>query len=273
MASIFFYTRSPEMSIFDLDYFNNSKLNLEKIKEVMQLREASYNEKKIFNKEGYTQIDINATKEILSSTYIFENKLGQYTTISYDESDGSLKVSRAPYSYFGKSRLIITNDLNVIFKATYSSEENAKSKSIGFFEEIGLELEPLKLDDSIFQYIRKNYDWKKIKIQRIEREKDSTKSLSYEVDPASDKESEVDKIYNECGVFDHITFNIDFNSNVYTVRLYKQGHKISIDESQFDSKQVFEEFCLYLMNKFIEIKKEQVNINVINENLNNEGES
>ena len=274
MASIFFYTKSPELSIFDLDFFEDSKLNLQKIKETMELRKATYNEKKIFDKEGYTQISINEDESILSSTYILKNKLGQYTTISYDETNESLKVSRTPYSYFGKSRLIITNDLNVIFKANYSSEENAKTRSISFFDEIGLEVEPLKLDDSIFQYIRKNYDWKKIKIQRIEREKDSTRSLSYEIDPASDKESEVDKIYNESGIFDHITFNIEFNSDIYTVRLYKQGHKISIEESQFDSKQVFEEFCLYLMEKFIEIKNERVDATTLDEIQNNkEGES
>ena len=266
MASIFFYTKSPETSIFDLEFFKESKLDLKKIKDVIDKRKAEYNEHKVFNKEGYTQINLDESKGILSSSFIFENKLGQFTTVTYDENTGGLKISRSPYSYFGQSRLIITDDLNIVFKATYSSEENIKSKSIAFFEQIGIEIEPIKFDNSIFQFIRNNYDWSKIKIQRIEREKDSTKSLSYEIDPASDKESEVDKIYNDSGIFEHITFNLEFKNDLYVVKLYKMGNKITVDESQFDSKEIFEEFCLFLLSKLIEIK----NLKVIKSDLNDE---
>lgn len=254
MASIFFYNKSPETSIFDLEYFNGNKLDLEKIKAVIENNIATYNDKKVFNKEGYTNTILNEEKSILSSIFIFKNNLGQYTTITYDEKNKGVKVSRAPYSYFGQSRIVITDELNVMFRATYSSEENAKTKSISFFEDIGIDVEPIRLDNNMFQYIRNNYDWKRIKIQRIEREKDSTRSLSYEVDPASDKESEVDKIYNDSGLFEHINFNLKFKEDLYTVKLYKQGNKITVDEGQFATKELFDEFCLYLLEKIIEIK-------------------
>ncbi|WP_274292512.1 hypothetical protein [Clostridium perfringens] len=254
MASIFFYTKSPETSIFDLEYFNESKLDLEKIKGVIEKNVATYDDNKIFNKEGYTNTVLDENKGILSSIFIFKNNLGQYTTVTYDEKNKGIKVSRAPYSYFGQARIVITDELNIMFRATYSSEESAKTKSISFFEDIGIDLEPIKLDNNIFQYIRNNYDWKKIKIQRIEREKDSTRSLSYEIDPASDKESEVDKIYNDSGLFEHITFNLKFKDDIYIVKLYKQGNKITVDDGQFESKSLFDEFCLYLLEKIIEIK-------------------
>jgi len=254
MASIFFYTKSPETSIFDLEYFNGNKLDLEKISEVIIEKKATYNDNKVFDKEGYTQICVDSENGILSSTFIFKNNLGQYTTVMYDEEKDGLKISRAPYEYFSQSRVLITDELNVIFKSTYSNEENAKTKSIAFFEDIGIEVAPIRLDNNLFQYIRNNYDWKKIKIQRIEREKDSTRSLSYEIDPASDKESEVDNIYNDSGIFEHITFNLKFKSDVYVVKLYKMGNKITVDEGQFKSKELFEEFSLYLLKVITEIK-------------------
>lgn len=253
MASLFFYKKKDETNIFDLIYFEDGKLDLQKIKDYLDEIKAGYDEEKVFNKEGYTQTNIDSEKGLLSSTYIFKNILGQYTTIKFDEKSEGLKINRSPYVYFGQSRLLIKDNVNILVKANYSNEEKVKGECIKFFQDIGIEIERIKFDNDFFQHIRDNYTWKKIKLQKIEREKDSTKNISYEVDPSSDKESEVDNIYSECGVYDSIAFNIPYNGSIYNAKMYKVGHKITIDESQFSSKELFEEFCLYLMNEVVNI--------------------
>ena len=251
-------------------FFNEGKLDLDRIKEILDDNKASYNSQKIFDKEGYIQTSIDKERGILSTTYIFKNVLGQYTTIEYDEESQGLKVKRSPYTYFGQSKLLIRDDVNIMIKANYSSEECVKGKCLEFFTESGIDIEPIKFDNSVFQYIRSNYNWKKIKLQRIEREKDSTRNISYEVDPSSDKESEVDKIYNQCGIFENISFNIEFKGNIYVIKMYKIGHKITVDESQFDTKVLFEEFCLYLMNEIMSIINNELVIDS-EDDINEEG--
>ncbi|EGT0013492.1 hypothetical protein I9Y33_001355 [Clostridium perfringens] len=271
MASLFLYKKKDETSIFDLIYFKNGKLDLEKVKDLLDKNKAEYDDKKVFNKEGYTQTIIDSEKGLLSSTYIFRNILGQYTTIEFDEKSEGLKVIRSPYIYFGQSRLLIKDNVNILVKANYSNEEKVKGECISFFQEVGIEIEPVKFDNNLFQHIKNNYTWKKIKIQKIEREKDSTKNISYEVDPSSDKESEVDKIYSECGVYDSIAFTIPYEQSLYNVKMYKVGRKITVEESQFATKELFEEFCLYLMNEIMAIIN---NVSELGENdINiNEGE-
>ncbi len=271
MASLFFYKKKDETNIFDLIYFKDGKLDLQKIKDFLDENKAGYGDDKVFNKEGYTQTNIDINKGLLSSTYIFKNILGQYTTIEFDEESQGLKVNRSPYVYFGQSRLLIKDNVNILVKANYSNEEKVKGECIEFFQNIGIEIEPIKFDNNVFQHIKNNYTWKKIKIQKIEREKDSTKNISYEVDPSSDKESEVDNIYSDCGVYDSIAFNIPYSGSLYNAKMYKVGRKITIDESQFSSKELFEEFCLYLMNEIMDIISNVSELGENNENIN-EGE-
>ncbi|WP_034438167.1 hypothetical protein [Clostridium ihumii] len=272
MASLFFYKKKDETNIFDLIYFKDGKLELEEIKNILEGKSAKYNSDKIFNEEGYTQIVVDLEKGLLSSTYIFKNKLGQYTTIEYDDKDDELKIKRNPYFYFGQSRLLVKDDLNIMVKANYSSEESSKGKCLLFLDEIGIDIESVKFSNEVFKYIKDNYNWKRIKLQRIEREKDSTKNISYEVDPSSDKESEVDKIYSECGVFESIAFNIPFIDSVYLVKLYRADHKVTVDESQFKTKELFEEFCLYLMSEIMSIIHNETLLNEGNGELDNEGD-
>ena len=272
MATLFFYKKKPEVSIFELEYFKDGKLDLDMIKEEISKNSASYNADKIFDSEGYTHTNIDQEGGILTTTYIFKNTLGQYTTIKYDESQREINVTRSPYIYFGQSRLLIKDDLNIMVKATYSSEEGVKGKCLTFLEGIGIDVQQVKFNNDIFQYIRNNYNWKKIKLQKIERERDSTRNISYEIDPSSDKESEVDKIYNDCGLFESIVFNIKFKEDMYVVKLYKAGHKIAVDDSQFKTKQLFEEFCVYLMDTIMDIITNTETLEDLGETLTEEGD-
>lgn len=254
MASLFFYEKSPEISIFDIQYFKNNKVDFDKTMELLETRKANHGLNKIYNEQGYTEIKLNEKRDILSCEYIFENILGNYTEIKYDEEKQGLVVDRQPYIYYGKCRLIITEEFNIIIKASYSNEESSRSKCLSIFNEKDMEVNPIKLTNEVFQYIRKNYEWKKIKIQRIQNEADSTKSVSYTIDPASDKQSEVDLLYKDSGVFDHITFNLDYKNDKYVIKLYKEKNRISIDESQFNSVEEFDEFAVYLLDLILSIK-------------------
>ncbi|MFV3012711.1 hypothetical protein ACLD43_15250 [Clostridium botulinum] len=255
MATLFFYEKSPEISVFDIPYFKDNKLDFEKLIGLLKTNKAGYNGNKIYNKEGYTQIKLNDSKCILNCAYIFKNTLGQYTEIKYDEEKKGLIVNRQAYEYYGRCRMSITDNLNIIIKASYSNEETSRGKCLSIFSEKGIDLKQIKLTNEVFQHIRNNYEWKRIKIQKIENEGDSTKSVSYEIDPASDKQSEVDTLYKDRGIFDSITFNIAFKEDKHVVRFYKDRSKISIDESQFKTVEELDNFCIHLLNLILRIKE------------------
>ena len=187
MATLFFFRKKLQTSIFDVKYFENGKLNLNSIKQVLDGLNASYDENKVFNDEGYIDTKVSEDNTTLTTTYIFKNTLGQYTTIMYDENESKVNVTRLPYSYFGQSKILIKDDLTIMVKANYSNEECVKGKCLSFLEDLGIDVEQIKFGNDIFQYIRNHYSWRKIKLQKIEREKDSTKNISYEIDPSSDK--------------------------------------------------------------------------------------
>ncbi|MBL4933931.1 hypothetical protein [Clostridium paridis] len=254
MSSIFFYEKDEELNIFDLIYFKDGKLDLVKIYNYLNSNQAKYGDNSIYNSEGYTDIKLNDNKNELSCTYIFENSLGYFTEISYDSDTEAVKENRRCHKYFAQSRLIITNEPKIIVKASYSNEESTKTKILNFFEDIGIKYTPIKFDNQMFQFIRNNFVWKKIKIQRIDKIGDSTKNLSYEIDPASEMESQVDTIYSECGVFEHIAFLIEYEDDLKTVKLYKNGHRIVLEDGQFRSKKSMEKFCIHLYDILMNIK-------------------
>lgn len=254
MATLFFYNKLEDPNLLSQEYFEGERLELDKIKSLIDTSLATYNNNKIFNTEGYSEIELDDEKTILKYSFIFQNNLGNYTTILFDELKGESYSTRDTYTYFAKCRVMITDETYVIIKATYSNEECGKNKSMCFFEEVGIELEPVRLTNQVFEKIKSTFEWSKIKIQKIEKAKDSTKSVAYEIDPASDMQSEVDKIYNASGVYEHITFNFPFNGHTYVVKLYKIGNKITVDESQFSSAKEFEDFSLELLKRILEMQ-------------------
>ncbi|WP_071061968.1 hypothetical protein [Andreesenia angusta] len=255
MASLFFYKRSPEISMFDTVYFNDNEIDFDRIIELLKTSESKYNEDKVYDSEGYAQIKFDEVSKMLSCMYIFKNTLGQYTENRYDVEKEKMVTIREPYFYFGSCRVSITSDLNIIVKANYSSEESSKSKCLELLNEKGIEVRPIKLTNEVFQHIRDNYEWKKIKIQKIEIEGDSTKKVSYEIDPASDKKSDVDLMYKDSGVYEHVTFHLEFKEDKYVVKLYKERNKISIDESQFKTPEELDAFSVHLLELISDIKK------------------
>ncbi|KIL80759.1 hypothetical protein [Bacillus badius] len=243
----------------DLFFSDGDKLDLDKIKNVMVEYQAPVSEDGNINGEGFVDVETTAygEKEYIKSFCTAQGSLGYYNQAKLVE--GVLKTVRVQHTFYSKSLIHLTEDSELIIKFDQSNDEIAKTKVKSLVESLGFETQIFRLDSDLMRKIKDNdrYTWTAAKIEKIEKKGDNTKKVSYEIDPSNDiYQSEVDELYREHGKMSHIQAEIPSQlsggPNKVTVKLYKDGHRIVIDENQFADQDSFKNFTLYL---FEELKK------------------
>lgn len=265
MASLFIFTLSTSEQLNAFYLGENGKLAIETLVQVMTERIAPIYEGRVTG-EGFSTITVCSRENIkvIECACTAQSSLGYF----YEARmiDGHVKSERMHHQYFSKSTLSITEDSQIVMKFDWAAEENAKTKIRELVESLGLKSTSFKLNDKLLRAIQNKYTWTSAKIDRIEKAGDSTKKVSYEIDPANKSiQSEVDQTYRQHGKISHISFELPYRSvtkhvntpNTITVKLYSEGgNRIVIDENEFGSQEDFRNFQMYLLNDLSNIRRE-----------------
>lgn len=257
MSSIFLYELSNKIQFKSNNLFlEDNKMDLKKLNEEIIKLKAEYDDNNIFKKQGF--IEITLLEKTLKATYIFENTLGKYTEISYDKRNSKIISADKEYNYFSFARIIINEYGGVIIAVDHSNEERAKALVISKLKEIGLEYNKIRYTAEMIKYIKLNYTWSKIKIDEIEEDKDSTKSISYEIDSASEGLSKVDRLYDGSGRHIHITFEYIYLEEPYTIKMYSNNSKITVNDNEFVNLDERQQFYIELYQEILKIKESSI---------------
>lgn len=252
----------------DLFLTKDGQLLLEKIKESMVEKTATYSTNGIITGEGYINTIIEEINEInlINSYCAVQGSLGYFNEAKFIGDD--IQSTRKQHKYYIKSSIMITEDNYLIIKFDTSSEEDAKGGVKKLIESLGFEASAFRMDDQLMRAIKnkEEYKWTAAKLERIERDGDSTKKVSYEVDPSNDTfKSEVDELYQKHGKMSHIQFELPYEATgcpkMVTVKLYKDGNRIVIDENQFPSinrNDYIKPFMVHLLQTLTYLKKEGI---------------
>lgn len=250
----------------DLFVTENGKLLLETLKAIMQKKTATYDTEGIITAEGFinTQIEEIEKVKLISSYCAAQGSLGYFNETKF--TGGKIQSTRKKHQYYIKSSIMITENSNLIIRFETSSEEDAKVGVKKLVESLNFKASTLKINDALIRAIKKEYKWTAAKLERIDKDGDPTKKLAYELDPAHDtSKSTVDELYQEHGKMSHIQFELPYKAkncpNYVTVKLYKDGNRIVIDENQFPLKNrevYLKPFIIQLLNTLIHLQKEGI---------------
>ncbi|MCA1322454.1 hypothetical protein LC085_21495 [Bacillus tianshenii] len=259
MNFFYFYTLNTSEQL-DLFFSEEGNLNLARLRELMIEKRAPINNQGRINGEGFINpnILVRDDKHVVESYCASQGSLGYFNEARLVNNE--LTTERIQHHYYSKSFTIVSEESDLIIKFDTSSEEIAKSKVKSLIEVLGFEATTFRLDDSLLRKIQDRYDWTAAKLDKIERYGDSTKRVSFEIDPANDQfPSQVNEEYREHGKMSHITFELPYNApgapNTVTVKLYSQGNRVVLNEDELGGSSV-EEFILYLHRVLKGLKEE-----------------
>jgi len=254
LSSFTFYKLNTAEQL-DLFYTHEEKLNLEEVRSAMSKKVATLNANGKITGEGF----INPTYETRNGVRVLEAfgtdlvNLGNYFDTTFH--NGDVTTTETQYTFYSKTRVIITEDSDLILKFDNSTEEKAKGKVKALIESLGFETTLFRLDDSLLRKVQNEeaFEWSAAKIDRIDKEGDKTTKVSYEIDLANDvNPSQVDDAYREHGKMSHIKFQIPYVAtgapNKITVSLYNNGHRAFFEEDELDGSQVHD-FVVFLMTR------------------------
>lgn len=265
MATLFIYTMSAQNQADMFISDKNGDISLQEMKDLL-LRRSSPNNNGLISGEGFSNASIITYSGInfIESYCTSEGSLGYFYEALVDQ--GVVTSRKVQHSYFSKSKIIITENAHVIIKFDWAAEEKARIKVKEMIESLGTELEAFKITDTLIRFLQKHYHWTAAKIDRIEKIGDSTKKVSYTIDPSDiNSRSAVDDEYKDHGYMSHLTFEMPFSyENKHTatpslinVKIYSEGgHRVVINEDEFGNDKDLKYFQIHLMNELIKIKKE-----------------
>ncbi|WP_454844390.1 hypothetical protein [Priestia megaterium] len=245
----------------DLFYSNGEVLDLEKVKAKMLEFSAPVHDNGAITGEGFVDIESTAQegKNFIKCYCTAQGSLGYYNEAKLVE--GVLRTERVQHKFYSKSLINLTEDSEFIIKFDQSNDEVAMTKVKSLVESLGFEVENFRLDNTLMRKIKENpdYKWTAAKIEKIEKNGDNTKKVSYEIDPSNDTyQSEVDELYREHGKLSHIQFEIPYTAtgapNTVTVKLYKDRNRVVIDDNQFSNDDAFKKFVIYLLKELRTLK-------------------
>lgn len=223
MATFYFFKINSE-DLFITD--TNGKLDLNQCHELM-LRHAATkdSEDNAVNGEGFIHPLITkiGSKELIVSNCAVQGSLGYYNQAFFDDQE--VTSIRVQQKFYSQARVIITEDYEVIIYFESSEEVSGKTKATALLEELGFELERIRFNHEKLNLIKETFRWNAAKLEKIDRNGDSTRTVSYEIDQADEASSKIDELYNEYGKLSHLSFDFRLNeSNTLTVKLYKDNH-------------------------------------------------
>ncbi|PGB48652.1 hypothetical protein [Bacillus toyonensis] len=250
----------------NLFFTEDGNLLLEKFKGIMSLKTATYDTNGIITGEGFINTSTENIEGInfINSYCASQGSLGYFNETKF--TNGNIESTRRKHQYFIKSSIMITENSHLIMKFGTSSEEDAKGSVKTLVESLNFKTSTFRIDDKLIRTIKKEYKWTAAKLERIEKNGDSTKKVSYEIDPANDTSiSTVDELYQSHGKMSHIQFEFPYEAQncpkYVTVKLYKDGNRIVIDENQFPligRDAYLKPFIIQLLTTLIKLKKEGI---------------
>lgn len=245
----------------DLFYSEENKLKLDVIIEEMEIRQAPIDGEGYFDGEGFGKIEKIrlAEKEAISCFCVTLSSLGYFNEAKYSED--AFTTEKRQHKYYTKSTIFLTEDSEFIIMFDNSIEERAKSHVKSQIELLGFEMNTFYITDQLIRNIQaEGFTWHAATFNKIVKHGDSTKRVSFSIDPANDQDpSLVQEHYSDHGEMSHIKFDIPFNPDdpphFITVTLYADKNRIIINENEFPNTQNFYDFVVYLLVKLEELKK------------------
>ncbi|MGD7052133.1 hypothetical protein [Sutcliffiella horikoshii] len=214
--------------------------------------------------EEFLKINITHLNEttVLEAFATGQGSLGYYTQ-AYYRNDEEVNSKRKQQRFFSKAKIFLleTNYLIVVFEDT--TEEKIKSSVKKLVESLGFELSNFRLSDVLMRSIRSTYTWNEVRLEKVDNDQDSTKKVHYEIDVADgENESLIDSIYKDQGKMVQLSFEMPSKSiegapNFISVRLYRNDHRIVINNKEFPNAETLYKFIIHLSNKLIELEKDQ----------------
>lgn len=225
MATFYFFKINKD-DLF-INTTTNGKLNLNHFREVMVTHTATRsNEDKAVNGEGFINPIITTlnTKDVLISSCTIQGSLGYYNQ-AFLNDDENISSNRVQHIFYTQAKVMITEDYEVVLYFEFSEETSGKSKAKSLVEELELDLETVRFSHELLTKIKENHKWTAAKMEKLDRIGDSTRTVSFEIDPADEGESQIDEIYNDSGKLTHLTFDFKVDdTNTITIKLYKDNH-------------------------------------------------
>lgn len=258
MASFTIYKLNTSEQL-DLFYHREGKLNLEEVSRAMNENVATLGQDGKISGEGFIK-PVITNRNGISVLEAFGTdlvNLGNYFDTTFHEDN--VITTETQYTFYSKTRIIITENSDLILKFDNSTEEKAKGKVKALVEGLGFETQLFKLDDSLLRRIQNDdsLTWSAAKLDRIDKDGDKTTKVSYEIDLANDvNPSEVDDAYRNYGKMSHLKFEIPYefagSTTNITVSLYNNGHRVFFEEQELGISNVHD-FIIYLMTKLYTI--------------------
>ncbi|MEH6891877.1 hypothetical protein V7024_19745 [Bacillus sp. JJ864] len=244
----------------------NGKLLLEDLKVIMSKKTAICDSEGNITSEGFMNTSLEEVEKVnfINSYCASQGSLGYFNETKL--TNGTIQTARKKHQYFITSSIMITDNSHLIMKFATSSEEDAKGNVKALIGSLNFKTSTFRIDDKLIRAIKKEYKWTAAKLERIDKYGDPTKRLSYEIDPSNDTSiSTVDELYQSHGKMSHIQFEFPYEAKncpkYVTVKLYKDGNRIVIEENQFplkDRNVYIQPFIIQLLKTLIQLKKEGI---------------
>lgn len=255
MASLFIFTLS---TLNQADIFlskADGKFDIAKFRSLLESKAYLVDNGRVKG-EGFSNIEVKKFNDMsfLNAISSAQSSLGYYYEARVD--NGVVSSERVHHEYYTKSNIIVTENSQLIIKFDWTAEEISKTRVKTLLEGLGLKLSPLRINDQLLRTLKNIYPWTAAKIDKIDKDGDSTKKVSYEIDPSNDQNtSVVDEQYSDHGKMSHLTFELPFTNKKHlatpshiTVKLYSEGgNRIILNEEDFGHIEDFQNFLNYLI--------------------------
>ncbi|WP_214810861.1 hypothetical protein [Exiguobacterium sp. s127] len=248
MASITVYR-----IIQDLFFFEGNELDLESLASAVLDNQVGTNEQGVINESGFTIPTFNQVDDINYIEFLGfeETSYGVYSEPSI--INNRVRTIENTFKYFTSCRVLVFSNNFLVILSNDSGEEKVKVGVRKLLEGIGLSLDVIKMDSDFLTRAKNNpyITCTSCTINEVNNENDSTRNVSYEVDPADIvNDSIVSNIYEGKG---HITkikalfpYQIVSGNVSIVLTLYKNGNRCSFEPLQLNGGEL-NRFILVLM--------------------------
>ena len=246
-----------------LDLFfskSDGTLDLRKVVERMKEFSSPVEKDGIIAGEGFLKIQevTIGSKEMIEAYATGQGSLGYYTQAFVTDNE-EVDSRRKQQQFFSRAKIFITGDNLLIIMFSDTTEEKIKSNIKNLVESVGFSVSNFQLSNNLMRKVRQNYQWKEVRLEKLDNEKDSTTKVYYEIDIADgENESLIDSIYSEHGSMVLISFEMPSDHltnapNFITVKLYKNDNRIVLESNEFPDTPTENKFIVYLTDELIEM--------------------
>lgn len=235
----------------NLFYSNDGKLKLTAVEIELNNNLVRIIDGKPLN-EGFSSVQEISMGNIqsLEAFCIIESSLGNYFEAIF--TDNTFTSVSSKHKYFTKAKVFLTENNDFIMMFENSTEEKGKAGVNRQIQNLNFKIESFKITDRLIRNLQNNYIWTAASFNQIVKRGDSTRRVSFDIDPANTTDvSLIQTEYSDHGNLSHLKFIVPYSEengekNI-TVKLYEDKNRIIVDEEEFSNLDSFNAFVLYLM--------------------------